>query len=174
VIPANIRYSQMLSCLLNPKDEHEYIWADSEYPGEYSKDLLSSISFKSLILEKGTRNNPHNEAAKELNRVKTTIRPCVEHIFGCMTISIGGKLTRKIGFARAAAWWGLKNLTFNLLRYLQHTSGLAAIALHRKKSSQSACRSKPSIVRDCLTCLLFSGFWMPFDICQKLDFLRCP
>ena len=47
---ANIRYSQMLSYLLNPKDEHEYIWEDSEYPGEYYKDLLSSISLKSLIL----------------------------------------------------------------------------------------------------------------------------
>jgi len=28
-------------------------------------------------------------------------------------MSMGGKLTRKIGLARTEAWWGLKNLTFN-------------------------------------------------------------
>jgi IS5 family transposase len=32
---------------------------------------------------------------------------------------MGGKLTRKIGLKRTEAWWGLKNLTFNFLRYLQ-------------------------------------------------------
>jgi IS5 family transposase len=32
---------------------------------------------------------------------------------------MGGKLTRKIGLERTEVWWGLKNLTFNFLRYLQ-------------------------------------------------------
>jgi hypothetical protein len=27
-----------------------------------------------------------------------------------MTMSMGGKATRKIGLARTEAWWGLKNL----------------------------------------------------------------
>ena len=34
------------------------------------------------------------------------------------TISIGGKTTRKIGIERNKAWWGLKNLTLNFLRFL--------------------------------------------------------
>ncbi|QNI65636.1 transposase domain protein [Synechococcus sp. A15-44] len=43
-------------------------------------------------------------------------------------MSMGGKMTRRIGLARTEAWWGLKNLTFNFLRYLQRTSSLAAVA----------------------------------------------
>nr|WP_185467456.1 MULTISPECIES: transposase [unclassified Synechococcus] len=69
-----------------------------------------------------------SDAARELNRVKSSIRACVEHVFGCMTISMGGKLTRKIGLERNEAWWGLKNLTFNFLRYLQRSSLIAVVA----------------------------------------------
>ena len=56
-----------------------------------------------------------------MNRVKSAIRACVEHVFGCMTMSMGGKLTRKIGLERIEVWWGLKNLTFNFLRCLQRS-----------------------------------------------------
>jgi len=45
-----------------------------------------------------------------------------------MTMSMGGKLTRKIGLERTEAWWGLKDLAFNFLRYLQCTSSLAGVA----------------------------------------------
>ena len=128
VTPANIHDSQMLPCLLDPENEHDYVWADSAYSGECFEDLLSLGGFESLIDEKGARNNPLSEAVKELNRVKSAIRACVEHVFGCMTMSMGGKMTRKIGLARTEAWWGLKNLTFNFLRYLQRTSSLAAVA----------------------------------------------
>jgi hypothetical protein len=41
---------------------------------------------------------------------------------------MGGKLTRKIGLERNEAWWGLKNLTFNFLRYLQLSSHVAIVA----------------------------------------------
>ena len=69
-----------------------------------------------------------SDAVKGLNRVKSSIRACVEHVFGCMTMSMGGKLTRKIGLERNEAWWGLKNLTFNFLRYLQRSSPMAIVA----------------------------------------------
>ena len=54
----------------------------------------------------------------------------IEHVFGCMTMSMGGKMTRKIGLARTETWWGLKNLAYNFLRYLQRTSSLGAAASH--------------------------------------------
>jgi hypothetical protein len=41
---------------------------------------------------------------------------------------MGGKLTRKIGIERNEAWWGLKNLTFNFLRYLQRSTNVLTIA----------------------------------------------
>ena len=34
VTPANIHDSQMLPCLLDPENEHDYVWADSAYSGE--------------------------------------------------------------------------------------------------------------------------------------------
>ena len=109
----------MLPNLLDPENEHDYVWADSAYSGECFEDLLNLGGFESLIHEKGSRNHPLSDEAKDLNRIKSAIRACVEHVFGAMTVTMGGKLTRKIGLARNQAWWGLKNLTFNFLRYLQ-------------------------------------------------------
>jgi IS5 family transposase len=128
VTPANIHDSQMLPRLLDPENEHDYVWADSAYSGERFDDLLSLGGFESLIHEKGARNHPLSDASKELNRVKSSIRACVEHVFGCITMSMGGKLTRKIGLERNEAWWGLKNLTFNFLRFLQRSCHIAVAA----------------------------------------------
>jgi len=125
VTPANIHDSQMLPRLLDPENKHDYVWADSAYSGECYEELLSLGGFESLIHEKGARNHPLSDATKKLNRVKSAIRSCVEHVFGAMTMSMGGKLTRKIGLERTEAWWGLKNLTFNFLRYLQCAASLA-------------------------------------------------
>ncbi len=127
VTPANIQDSQMLLCLLDSDNQHDYVWADSAYSGECFEDLLNLGGFDSLIHEKGARNHPLSDAAKELNRVKSSIRACVEHVFGFMTISMGGKLTRKIGIEKNEAWWGLKNLTFIFLRILQRSSHMAIV-----------------------------------------------
>jgi IS5 family transposase len=121
VTPANVHDSQMLPSLLDPENEHDFVWADSAYSGESFEDLLSLGGFESLIHEKGARNHPLNDAAKELNRIKSAIRACIEHVFGGMTMSMGGKLTRKIGLERVKTWWGLKNLTYNFLRFLQRS-----------------------------------------------------
>ncbi|CAK6696139.1 hypothetical protein IFHNHDMJ_01964 [Synechococcus sp. CBW1107] len=118
----------MLPRLLDPENEHDYVWADSAYSDECFEDLLSLGRFESLIHEKGARNHPLSDAAKDLNRVKSAIRACVEHVFGCMTMSMGGMLTRKIGLARNGAWWGLKNLAYNFLRYLQCISHAPVVA----------------------------------------------
>jgi IS5 family transposase len=128
VTPANVHDSQMLPRLLDPENEHYYVWADSAYSGECFESLLSLGGFESMIHEKGARNHPLSDAAKELNRIKSAIRACVEHVFGSMTMSMGGKLTRKIGLETTEAWWGLKNLAFNFLHYLQCTSNVAIAA----------------------------------------------
>ena len=114
--------------MLDPENEHDDVWADSAYSGECFEDVLSHGGFESLIHEKGAGNNPLREACKEPNRVKSAIRACVEHVFGCMTMSMGGKMTRKIGIERNKAWWGLKNLTFNFLRYLLRADRGLALA----------------------------------------------
>ena len=114
----NIHSSQMLPMLLDSAKTDDYFWADSAYAGKCFEDLLSLGGFESCIHEKGSRNHPLSEAVKERNRIKSAIIACMEHVFGCMTMSIGGKMARKIGLEKNTAWWGLKNLTFNFLRYL--------------------------------------------------------
>ncbi|NDE91540.1 MAG: hypothetical protein EB059_10490 [Alphaproteobacteria bacterium] len=111
----------MLPLLLDPENEDDYVWADSAYSGECYDDFLSLGGFEGLIHEKGACNHPLSDAAQEFNRLQSSIRACVEHVFGCMNMSMGGKLTREIGLKRNEAWWGLKNLTFNFLRFLQRS-----------------------------------------------------
>jgi IS5 family transposase len=125
VTPASPHDSQMLASLLDPENEHDCVWADSAYSGECFEELLSLVGFESLIHEKGFRNHPLSDAAKEQHRIKSAIRACVEHGFAAMSVCMGGKLTRKIGLARNKAWWGLKKLTFSFLRHLQRRSHVA-------------------------------------------------
>jgi IS5 family transposase len=73
------------------------------YSVEGIQNLLYLAGFENLIHEKGVRNHPLGDAAIKLNRVKSAIRACVEHVYGCMTMSMGGKLTGKIGLARTEA-----------------------------------------------------------------------
>jgi hypothetical protein len=52
---------------------------------------------------------------------------------------MGGKLTRKIGIERNEAWWGLKNLTFNFLRFLQRSGYIAVVALPLLRRRHVSC-----------------------------------
>jgi IS5 family transposase len=128
VTPANIHDIKMPPRLLDPENEHVYIWADSACSGECLEELLNLDKFESLIHEKGARNHPFSDAAKKLNQIKLAIRACVDHVFDCMTMSMGGKLTRKIGIERKEAWWRLKNPTFDFLHFLQRSGHIAVVA----------------------------------------------
>jgi len=107
--------------LLDPENQDDYVWADSAYSGERFQDLLSLGGFKNRIYEKGSRNHPLSATATERNSIRSQIRARVEHVFGCFATSMGGKFSRKLGLKRNKAWWSLKNLTFNFLRYLHHS-----------------------------------------------------
>jgi len=128
VTPANVHDSQMLPRLLYPENEHDYVWFDSAYSGERFEKLFNLCGFESLIYEKWARNKPLSKASKEFGRAISAIRACVEHVFGHMTMTMGGKTTRMIGLARTEAWLGLKNLTYNFLRYLQRAASLAEVS----------------------------------------------
>ena len=86
------------------------------------KDLFSLAGFENRIHEKGSRSHPLSAAATERNSIRSQTRALEEHVFGCFATSMGGKLTRKIGLEKNKAWWSLKNLTFNFLRYLYLSS----------------------------------------------------
>ncbi|WP_233130369.1 IS5 family transposase, partial [Synechococcus sp. 1G10] len=119
VTPANIHDSQMIAALLDPENSVDIVWADSGYAGRQFEELLATAGIESQIHERGTRNRPLDEDAQARNKVKSKIRARVEHVFGQMQVSMCGKLTRRIGLARTNAWWGLRNLTFNFMRFCQ-------------------------------------------------------
>ncbi|MEL7503103.1 MAG: transposase, partial [Cyanobacteria bacterium J06554_6] len=68
---------------------------------------------------------------KAANRERSKTRAKVEHVFGAMVNEMGGKAIRTIGLARATALLGLKNLTYNLKRFVfwQRQEGLEAAAV---------------------------------------------
>ena len=94
------------------------MWADCAYRSALIEWLLALLNWCSKIHEKGYRNHPLTEEQKESNREKSKTRAKVEHVFGAWVNEMGGKLIRSIGIARAEANLGLRNLAYNLKRYV--------------------------------------------------------
>ena len=88
------------------------------YPKQEAESALALIGFESHINERAYRNRPLTEDQKERNRKRSRVRALVEHIFGDMVQSMGGKLERVIGKARIETQVGLKNLADNFRRYV--------------------------------------------------------
>jgi IS5 family transposase len=93
-------------------------FGDSAYVGEKIDTELKKRGFVPQICEKGFKNKPLTEAQKESNRVKSSVRCRVEHIFGAMKVRCRDELLRSIGFERARFWIGMRNLAYNLGRFV--------------------------------------------------------
>ena len=117
VTDASVHDSQVLGQLLDEDNESDVIWGDSAYRSERIEEVLELIGFDSQIHERGYRNHPLTEEQKQSNRTKSQTRARVEHVFGSWTMQMAGKVVRAIGIVRVKAQLGLKNLTYNLIRY---------------------------------------------------------
>lgn len=117
VSDASVHDSQALGNLLDEDNEADTLWADSAYRSEVTEAVLKLMGFDSQIHERPYRNRPLSEEQKQSNRRKSKTRAKVEHVFGSWTMQMGGKLVRCIGIVRVKAQLGLKNLTYNLMRY---------------------------------------------------------
>ena len=95
ITPANIHDSQRIPQVLDPENR---------------------------IHEKGSCCHPLSEEAKARNKVRSSVRVRVEHVFAAIATGMRVKPTRRIGLVRTKAWWGLRNLIYNLLRYLHCSS----------------------------------------------------
>jgi transposase, IS5 family len=118
VTDAAVHDSQELEMVLDPDNADDGVWADSAYQSEESEQKLELEGYDSQIHERAYRNQPLSEAQKASNREKSKIRAKVEHVFGAWVTSLGGKLVRCIGLERVTTYLGLKNLTYNLTRYV--------------------------------------------------------
>jgi transposase, IS5 family len=116
----------VLETVLDPDNADDEVWADSAYRSKEIERTLEIEGYESQIHEKADRNAPLSEAQKaairlwrgEALREKSKTRSRVEHVFGSWVTSMGGKMVRCIGLERVSAYLGLKDLTFNLKRYV--------------------------------------------------------
>src|SRR5262249_47507370 len=75
------------------------------------------------------RNHPLSERLKSTNTTRSKVRARVEHVFGQQQNSMGGKIVRTIGIARARFKIGMMNLGYNIRRLVQLERMAAAPAL---------------------------------------------
>ena len=118
VTEASVHDSQVLGQLLDADNADDELWADSAYLSIATVTVLEMMGFESHINERAYRNRPLSETQIADNRERSKTRAKVEHVFGTMVNEMGGKVIRTIGVARAKTMLGLKNLTYNLKRYV--------------------------------------------------------
>ena len=118
ITDASVHDSQVIGNLLDGENEGDELWADSAYFAEKIDMILTLMVFDVKIHERAFKNKPLTEKQKENNTEKSKIRARVEHVFGCWVMSMGGKLLRSIGIDRAKTNLGLKNLVYNMRRFI--------------------------------------------------------
>jgi IS5 family transposase len=79
---------------------------------------------QSRIHRRAARNRPLSERQKSANTARSRVRARVEHVFGHQQNSMGGKIVRTIGIARARFKIGMMNLGYNIRRLLQLESAV--------------------------------------------------
>lgn len=95
------------------KSGDKIVYADAGYVGK-EEELPKDV--ETVICEKGYKNHPLTDLQKLANKIKSSIRSRIEHIFGFMTNSMHGLFLRCIGQVRADFNIGLTNLVYNMCR----------------------------------------------------------
>jgi IS5 family transposase len=118
VTDASVHDSQPFLDLMpeEPAYPDQEAFADSAYVGEKIDKGLKERGFLPMICEKGYRNKPLTEEQKKMNKIKSSVRCRVEHVFGAMKSRCRDEVLRTIGMARAKFWIGMRNLVYNFGR----------------------------------------------------------
>jgi transposase, IS5 family len=119
VTDASVHDSQEIVALISDKDEFEDLYADSAYTGEYLHKELKTNKMVIEIHEKGYKNKPLTDEQKASNKIKSSTRVRVEHVFGFIENNMGGMTLKNIGLKRISACVGLMNLVYNIFRKVQ-------------------------------------------------------
>ena len=130
ITDASVHDSQALGGVLDPDNGGDEVWADSAYRSQNIEAGLDALGHRSQIHERAYRHHPLTEAQIASNREKSKTRAKVEHVFGNWVMTMGGKLIRALGLERVRGQLGLKNLVYNLKRYVfwQKQTGAASQA----------------------------------------------
>lgn len=124
---ASVHDSQKLEDVITPPpadatDEDRRLWADSAYRSAEIEAMLAAKNIVSQVHERAYRNTPLTELQKAANRLKSSVRARVEHVYGHMETAMGGLTIHTIGIARAQVKMTFKNLAYNLQRFVFLTS----------------------------------------------------
>ena len=79
--------------------------------------MLAAKNLASQVHERAYRNTPLTELQKAANRLKSSVRARVEHVYGHMETAMGGLTIHTIGLARARVKITFKNLAYNMQRF---------------------------------------------------------
>lgn len=125
VSDAALHDSQVFADLLDETNSSRDVWADSAYRSTEHVDLLKERGFRERMQRKGCRNRQLTQREKQGNRTRSKVRSRVEHVFGIQSQRAGDLVLRTIGKVRARVKIGLRNLAFNLTRYVFLTRAAA-------------------------------------------------
>jgi IS5 family transposase len=93
------------------------VWADKNYRARERTAELRRRGLPDRMHWIGHKHRALTPYQERLNRARSRIRARVEHVFGYQENSMGGKLLRTIGLARAKVKLGLRNLGYNVARF---------------------------------------------------------
>jgi IS5 family transposase len=99
-----------------PRSSDDNVYADSAYV--HHAEELRARGYEPKLCEKGARNRPLTDAQKANNREKSRTRCRVEHLFGAMKSRARDEIMRCLGMARARYQIGMRNLVYNVSRYV--------------------------------------------------------
>jgi IS5 family transposase len=115
VTPASEHDSQVLEELLESSDKGQKLYADSAYYKNERNEILKKKGISPRILSKGYRNKELSEGQKARNKILSSKRCRVEHVFGWLKQK-GGPMIRGIGIKRITARVTLRIIGYNLSR----------------------------------------------------------
>ena len=111
--------SQKLDDILDASNTGSQVWADSAYRSAEIEAKLAAKGLKSRIHRRAARNRPLSPTQEAANTTRSRVRARVEHVFGHQENSMGRKIVRTIGMARARFKIGMMNLGYNMRRLVQ-------------------------------------------------------
>jgi IS5 family transposase len=101
VTDAAVHDSQVFAKLLDKGNTCSKVWADSAYRSADAERHLKENDFISQVHRRGKRHKPLSKHQSEVRARRSRVRARVEHVFSFQESTMGGKLVRTIGIARA-------------------------------------------------------------------------
>ena len=111
--------SQQLDDILDASNTGSQVWADSAYRSAEIEAKLAAKGLKSRIHRRAARNRSLSPTQEAANTTRSRVRARIEHVFGHQENSMGRKIVRTIGMARARFKIGMMNLGYNMRRLVQ-------------------------------------------------------